>query len=90
MPKDIDHIIKQSTWCIITHNTLQKLPNGKYPMLHVTSDFNLKRLPNGSPLKFKSLYFVRGVKKSEGVDYFETYAPVVIWSTIHLALTMIL
>ena len=34
------------------------------------------------------LFFRR--KKTEGVDYFETYAPVVIWSTVRLSLTLIL
>jgi hypothetical protein len=28
--------------------------------------------------------------QEEGVDYFETYAPVVAWSTVHMLLAMVL
>lgn len=52
--------------------------------------FKLKRLPDGSPSKFKARYCVRGDLQREGIDYFETYAPVVQWSTVRLLLTMIL
>ena len=52
--------------------------------------FKLKWLPDGSPLKYKARYCVRGDKQVEGIDYFETYAPVVQWSTIRLVLTMVL
>ena len=50
----------------------------------------MKRSPDGSPLKFKARYCVRGDLQREGVDYFETYAPVVQWSTVRLLLTMVL
>ena len=59
-------------------------------MLPGTWAFKLKRLPDGSPLKYKTRYCVRGDKQIIGVDYFETYAPVVQWSTIRLVLTMVL
>ena len=74
---------------MIHQNNIQKLPNSKYRMLPGTWDFKIKWLPDGSPLKFKALYCVRGDKKSEGVDYFETYAPVFSWSTVHLDLNTI-
>ena len=44
---------------------------------------------DGYTLKFKARYCVRGDKKTEGVDYFEEYAPVISWSTVLLALTLI-
>ena len=37
----------------------------------------LKRTHDGTPFKFKARYCVRGDLQIEGVDYFETYAPVV-------------
>jgi hypothetical protein len=50
----------------------------------------LKCLPDGTSLKFKARFCVRGDLQKEGEDYFETYAPVVQWSTIRLLLTLIL
>ena len=44
MHKDISQLTNQSKWCMINHNTLQKLPNGKYPVLPVTQALNIKRL----------------------------------------------
>ena len=90
MHKDISQLINQSKWCMINHNTLQKLPNGKYPVLPVTQALNIKRLSDWSPLKIKARYCVWGDKQTEGVDYFKTYAPVVSWSNVCLALTLIL
>ena len=41
-------------------------------------------------MKFKARYCVRGDLQREGVDYFDTYAPVIQWSTVRLLLTMVL
>ena len=65
-------------------------PDGKKrPVLKRTSEFKLKRLPDGSPSKFKARYCVRGNLQREGIGYFSTYAPVVQWSTVRILLTMI-
>ena len=73
---------------MITLNTLQKLPNGKYHVIPRTCSFKLNRLPDGSPLKFKAQSCVQSNKKTEVVDYFETFAPVIIYSTVRLSLTL--
>jgi len=52
--------------------------------------FKLKILPDGTPSKFKSRCCVRGDIQKEEVDFFETYAPVVSWSTIRIFLTLVL
>jgi hypothetical protein len=52
--------------------------------------FKLKRLPDGSPSRFKARYCARGDLQQEGVDFFDTYAPVVQWSTIRMLLITVL
>ena len=52
--------------------------------------FKLKRLPDGTAYLFKARFCCRGDLQKEGVDYFETYAPVVQWSTIRLLLNLVL
>ena len=46
--------------------------------------FKCKRNPDGLIKKFKARFCARGNKQLEGIDYFETYAPVVQWTTIRL------
>ncbi len=52
--------------------------------------FKLKRLPDGTPSRFKARFCARGDLQKEGVDFFDTYAPVVQWSTIRLLLSTVL
>ena len=41
-----------------------------------------KQYPDGTPKKHKARFCVRGDRQIHGVDFFETWAPVVQWSTI--------
>ena len=59
-------------------------------MLPGTWIFKLKRLPIEYTLKFNARYYVQGDNQTEGVDYFETSAPVINWSTVRLSQTFIL
>jgi hypothetical protein len=55
------------------------------PWMHVlpsTWAFRLKRFPNGLVKKFKARFCIRGDRQVEGVDFFETWAPVVQWTTV--------
>ncbi len=63
----------------------------RLPGMHVlpsTWAFKVKRYPDGSVKKFKARFCARGDRQLEGIDYFETWAPVVQWSTIRLVLTL--
>ena len=91
MVKEINQLMVQKTWTPISRQKVPLDTNDKArPILKGTWAFKLKRLPDGTPLKFKARYCVRGDLQREGVDYFETYAPVVQWSTVRLLLTLIL
>eukprot|EP00804_Cyclotella_cryptica_P025289 CCRYP_010373-RB/>CCRYP_010373-RB protein AED:0.34 eAED:0.34 QI:0/-1/0/1/-1/0/1/0/497 len=50
--------------------------------------FRIKRFPDGLIKKFKARFCVRGDQQVHGIDFFETYAPVVQWTTVHLMLIL--
>ncbi len=50
--------------------------------------FKIKRFPDGLVRKFKARFCVRGDKQIEGIDVFDTFAPVVQWSTVRLLLVL--
>ena len=55
-------------------------------MLQSTWIFRRKRYPDRALKKYKANLCVRGDKQIEGVDVFDTYAPVVSWIIIKLLL----
>ncbi len=53
-------------------------------VLPSTWAFKIKRYPDGCVKKFKARFCARGDRQKEGINYFETWAPVVQWSTVRL------
>ena len=51
-------------------------------ILPSTWAFKIKRFPDGLVKKYKARFCVRGDKQKEGIDYFETWSPVVQWTTV--------
>jgi hypothetical protein len=51
-------------------------------ILQSTWAFRVKRFPDGLVKKFKARFCVRGDQQKEGVDFFETWSPVVQWTTV--------
>ena len=83
MKQEVVSLITQRTWNYVERQTA---PN----ILKSTWVFKLKRLPDGTPYKFKARFCCRGDLQQESVNYFDTYSPVVQWSTIRLLLTTVL
>ena len=81
MSKEIDELIQKDTWDIVER------PANKN-VLPSTWAFKRKRYPDGRIWKHKARFCVRGDKQLPGIDYFDTYAPVVSWSTVRLMLTL--
>jgi hypothetical protein len=50
--------------------------------------FKCKRYPDGSVRKLKARFCVHGDKQVEGVDYFDTYAPVMTWTIVRILLIL--
>lgn len=50
--------------------------------------FKCKRFPDGSVRKLKARLCARGDRQIQGIDFNETWAPVVNWNTVRLMLTL--
>ena len=62
-------------WTLVTRTPdMRVLPS--------TWTFKIKRYPDGTTKKFKARFCVYGNKQVEGIDFDDTFAPVVQWSTI--------
>jgi hypothetical protein len=81
MEQEITSLHANNTW------TLVDLPPG-YSAIPVKWVYKLKSGPVGTPPKFKARLVARGDRQYEGLDYQETFAPVVKWSTIQLVVSM--
>lgn len=74
--KELDALIKNGT------SQLVHLPSGKRPL---SSKWVLKVKADHS---HKAQLVVKGYEQREGVDYDETFAPVVKWSTIRAVIAL--
>ena len=81
MRKEITELEARKTWNIVPRPANANVLPGTWA-------FKRKRYPDGRIRKHKARFCVRGDKQLPGIDYFDTYAPVVAWSTIRLMLTM--
>ena len=50
--------------------------------------FKVKRFLDGLVRKLKARFCVCGFEQKHGIDYFETFAPVIKWTTVRLMLTL--
>ncbi|EJK75839.1 hypothetical protein THAOC_02428 [Thalassiosira oceanica] len=57
-------------------------------VLPSTWAFKCKRYPDGRVKKFKARFVVRGDCQTEGVDFFETWAPVAQWATVRTMMVL--
>lgn len=68
----------------IKHDTLTDFDSwdvvDRTPEMNILSSvwaFKIKRYPDGRVKKYKERFYVRSFEQIEGIDFFETYAPVV-------------
>jgi hypothetical protein len=64
------------------------VPNPGQNVLPSTWAFKIKCYPDGWVKKFKAKFCAGGDKQQDGIDYFETWAPVVQWSTVGFVMTL--
>nr|GFB32217.1 zinc finger, CCHC-type [Tanacetum cinerariifolium]GFB32380.1 zinc finger, CCHC-type [Tanacetum cinerariifolium] len=78
---EIGSIMENNTW------VLSDLPSG-YKPLGYKLIFKKKMKVDGTIDKFKARLVIQGFRQKEGIDYFDTYAPVARISTIRLLITL--
>jgi len=82
MKDDIDSMARNKIWELVDLPPQHKSIGNKWV-------FKIKRKTNGSNDKFKDRLVVKGFTQIEGVDYEETFSPMVRFASIHLLLAMI-
>ena len=85
MGKEITELEQQNTWIVVKNNYL---PCGANP-LPSTWAFKIEQYPDGRMQKQKAKFFVRGDCQIKNLVYFESYAPVVLWSTIRMVTNIV-
>jgi len=75
---------ENSHWELATRSSI---PRGIKPILAIWS-FKRKRFPNGSLNKHKARLCAHGGMQQWGVNYWETYSPVVNWISVQLLLSI--
>ena len=83
MKEEIANLKRMNTWSLVERQPHMKVLKGTWA-------FKLKRTPDGVAYRHRSRFCVRGDQQEYGINYFETFAPVIQWSTIRLLLILIL
>ena len=79
--KELDTLEKMGVWEVVK----------KQPWMNIlpsTWAFKVKRYPDGLVRGLKSRFCCRGDRQIEGVDFFDTCAPVVNWNAVRLSLIL--
>ena len=85
MRQEIKELESKNTWTPILCSMMQRCSCKALPSIWV---FCRKRFPHGSIRKLKARLCVRGDKQVPGIDFTESYSPVVQWTGIRLILIL--
>ena len=81
MQAELDSIHHNQTWSLVS------LPPGK-KAISSKWVYKLKPGTTGSPARYKARLVARGFEQQDGVDFLETFAPVVRWETIRILIAI--
>ena len=78
---EIETLKRKNVWDVVERESwMNVLPS--------TWAFKVKRLPSGIIRKLKARFCARGDRQIHNVDFFDTFAPVVSWTTVRLLLIL--
>jgi hypothetical protein len=81
MDQEMESITTNNTW------SLAKLPPGHHA-IPVKWVYKLKTGPSDAPPKYKARLVARGDQQLHGIDYHDTFSPVVKWSTMRILVSL--
>ncbi|KAH9778887.1 retrovirus-related pol polyprotein from transposon RE1 [Citrus sinensis] len=81
MQDEYNALQKNGTWTLVPAETATKLVGNKWV-------FRVKYNPNGSISKYKAWLVAKGFHQTYGVDFFETFSPVVKPCTVRIVLSL--
>jgi len=84
MFEELDDHNDRGHWTIMPRS---EMPDGHKPIMAIWS-FKRKRYPDGRIKKYKGRLCAHGGQQEYGVNYWETYSPVVNWMSVRLLLTI--
>eukprot|EP00957_Ditylum_brightwellii_P007000 530024-Ditylum_brightwellii.AAC.1 len=90
MLKEIEVCKGREHWTLMWRDNvpMEKWVNGKVKTILSIWNFKRKRFPSGELMKYKARLCVHGGMQQWGIDFWETYSPVVNWITIRTLLAV--
>ena len=85
MGKEVKDHTDGGHWKVIPQSSV---PSGQKIMLGVWSMKRKRRVGTGEIYKWKARVCIDGSSQQHGVNYWETYSPVVTWETVRSLLTL--
>ncbi|KAL5804239.1 hypothetical protein ACOSQ3_031039 [Xanthoceras sorbifolium] len=81
MKVEYNALLQNRTWSLVPCNPSMRVVGNKWI-------FRIKHNPDGSVLKYKARLVAKGFHQSQGIDFFDTYSPVIKSSTIRIAFSL--